>query len=87
MFALMLRLPVDVPVRAKDPVPQTEGNAEVMVPHLALVVQVVDRFIEPEYQVRIIMLHLVCIGSNTCIDETAYSPACSGGYRIQKTEP
>ena len=69
VFVLVYWLPVDILIGAKYLVPQAEGDAEVMVPHLALVVQVVYRFIEPEHQIRVIMLHLVCVGSDTCIDE------------------
>jgi len=85
--AFLFGFPVDVLVSAKNPVPEAEGYAKVVVPHLALVVQVMYRLFQPEDQVWIVMLHLVSISGDTGIDKAAREPACAGGDGIEKTKP
>jgi len=87
LLALLFRFPVDVPVSTKNPVPHAEGNAKVVVPHFALVVQVVYGFLQPENQVRVVMLHLVGISGDAGIDKSTQEPANSSGCGIQKTKP
>ena len=87
MPALFFRFPVDVLVSTKNPVPEAEGNAKVVVPHFALVVQVMYGLFQPEHQVRIVMLHLVGISGHNGIDKTAQEPARAGGDGIEKSKP
>src|SRR5579864_4938733 len=84
--ASALGFPVNSFVSAEHPVPQVERDAEIVFPHVVLVMQIMNRSDEPETQLRFFVLQLMGIGGKGREEQPAGGESNSSLQRVKKTD-